>query len=140
MSSGVKLGKSARIFSAVSPSARLARTVRSVTRVPLNTGSPLQIWRSRTIRPSRRSGMMAFIIRRGSLLLFLHLSPCRLGLLNDFLLQLCRDNVVMMHFHVEAAAALGHRGEINSVGQHFRHWRFGPHDGVAAFVVHALHP
>jgi hypothetical protein len=31
------------------PAARLASTARSRTRVPLNTGSPPQIWRSRTV-------------------------------------------------------------------------------------------
>src|SRR5208282_5608716 len=50
MSSALRLGKSLRISSAESPSARLASTVRKVTRVPLNTGSPPQIPLSRTIR------------------------------------------------------------------------------------------
>jgi hypothetical protein len=36
MSSAAKLGKSARMVSAESPAAQLARTVRRVTRVPLN--------------------------------------------------------------------------------------------------------
>src|SRR5450755_3415307 len=40
----LRLGKSARMSSAASPAARLASTVRSRTRVPLNTGSPPQIW------------------------------------------------------------------------------------------------
>src|ERR1700733_7040787 len=48
-SSSFRLGKSARISSGRSPSARLARTVRRVTRVPLNTGSPAQILGSRVI-------------------------------------------------------------------------------------------
>src|SRR6266436_1936201 len=37
ISSGFKLGKSVRIVSGESPAARLASTVRRVTRVPLNT-------------------------------------------------------------------------------------------------------
>src|SRR5580704_6754151 len=49
ISSAFKLGKSARISSTGSPSARLASTVRKVTRVPLNTGSPPQISGSRVI-------------------------------------------------------------------------------------------
>src|SRR5215468_7968992 len=49
-SSAFRLGKSARISSTESPSARLASTVRRVTRVPLKTGSPPQIPLSRTIR------------------------------------------------------------------------------------------
>ena len=53
ISSGVRLGKAASMLSGVSPSAKLANTVRSVTRVPWKTASPLQIWRSRTIRPFR---------------------------------------------------------------------------------------
>lgn len=43
MSSGVRLGKSAKTVSGVSLLARLASTVRSVTLVPLKTGSPPQI-------------------------------------------------------------------------------------------------
>src|SRR5438270_5922990 len=43
-----------------------------------------------------------------------------------------------MHFHVEAAAALGHGSEFDAVSEHFRHGHFGFDDGVAAFVVHAL--
>src|ERR1039457_977564 len=49
-SSALRLGKSARMSSAASPAARLASTVRSRTRVPLNTGSPPQNLRSRTMR------------------------------------------------------------------------------------------
>src|SRR5438445_13644323 len=40
MSSSHSVGKSARISAVVAPSARLARTVFSVTRVPFRTGSP----------------------------------------------------------------------------------------------------
>jgi len=40
MSSSERVGKSARISAVVAPSARLASTVLSVTRVPLKTGSP----------------------------------------------------------------------------------------------------
>src|SRR5437763_5530979 len=53
MSSILGVGKSARIWSVESPSARLASTVRKVTRVSLNTASPPQILGSRTIRPSK---------------------------------------------------------------------------------------
>src|SRR5438270_453877 len=42
------------------------------------------------------------------LFLFLYLAALRLCLFDDLLLQLARDHVVVMHFHVEAAAALGH--------------------------------
>ena len=45
-----------------------------------------------------------------SLLLLLHISPRRLGLLNNLFLQLPRDNIVVVHLHVEAATALCHRG------------------------------
>src|SRR6266700_230794 len=76
--------------------------------------------------------------RDTSLLLFLHLAPLRLGLLNNLFLQLRWDNVVVVHLHAEAAAALGHGGEVNPVGQHFGHGHFGFHNRVAAFVVHAL--
>src|SRR6266496_547748 len=72
------------------------------------------------------------------LLLFLHLSPFRLGFLNDLLLQLRRNDVVVMHLHVEAAAALGHGGEVNAVSQHLRHWGLGLYDRVPTLVVHAL--
>jgi len=51
-SSGLKAGKSARIASGVSTAAKLARIVRSVTRVPLKTGSPPQICGSLMIRSS----------------------------------------------------------------------------------------
>jgi hypothetical protein len=48
-SSVFRAGKSARISSVVSPAARLANTVRRVTRVPRKTGSPPQICGSLTI-------------------------------------------------------------------------------------------
>lgn len=51
-SSALRLGKSPRMSSWVSPAARLANTVRNVTRVPLKTGSPPQIAGSRRIRSS----------------------------------------------------------------------------------------
>src|SRR5580700_3909960 len=72
------------------------------------------------------------------LFLFLHLAPCRFRLLNNLLLQLSRHRVVMMHFHVEAAATLRHRSQIHAVGEHLRHRHFGLHYRVAALVVHAL--
>jgi hypothetical protein len=49
-SSSDSVGKSARISAVVAPSARLASTVRSVTRVPLKTGSPPTTSGFRTIR------------------------------------------------------------------------------------------
>ena len=49
-SSSESVGKSARISAVVAPSARLARTVLSVTRVPLNTAWPPTMRGSRTIR------------------------------------------------------------------------------------------
>ncbi len=45
---------------------------------------------------------------RALFLLFLHLASLRLGLLYDLLLQHSWDGVVVVHFHVEATAALGH--------------------------------
>jgi hypothetical protein len=48
-SSSVSVGKSSRISSTLAPSARLAKTVRTVTRVPLITGSPPQTFGSRSI-------------------------------------------------------------------------------------------
>src|SRR5450755_2625067 len=50
--SACRAGKSARMFSTESPAARLANTVRRVTRVPRNTGSPPQICGSLTILSS----------------------------------------------------------------------------------------
>src|SRR5208282_963590 len=50
--SAFRAGKSARISSTESPAARLANTVRSITRVPRNTGSPPQICGSRRILSS----------------------------------------------------------------------------------------
>src|SRR5258708_39948477 len=49
-SSTVQLGKSVRMSSTQSPLGKLDRTVPSVTRVPLNTGSPPQVALSRTMR------------------------------------------------------------------------------------------
>jgi hypothetical protein len=46
-SSSLRVGKSLSISSTRAPSARLARIVRIVTRVPLITGSPPQIFESR---------------------------------------------------------------------------------------------
>jgi hypothetical protein len=54
MSSTFRLGKSASICSAESPPARLASTVRRVTRVPLKTGSPPQIPHSGMLNTSLR--------------------------------------------------------------------------------------
>src|SRR5579863_2237292 len=54
-SSAFRVGKSARISSTESPAAKLANTVRKRTRVPLKTGSPPQIRRSRTIRSANLS-------------------------------------------------------------------------------------
>jgi len=51
-SSGLRAGKSARMASSPSPAARLAKTVRRVTRVPRKTGSPPQICGSLTILSS----------------------------------------------------------------------------------------
>lgn len=48
MASSVSVGKSARMSSTQAPSARLARIVRTGTRVPRTTGSPPQIRGSRT--------------------------------------------------------------------------------------------
>jgi hypothetical protein len=59
-SSTFKLGKSDRISSTLSPSAKLARIVRSVTRVPRNTGSPPQVCGSRTMRSWRKSGISIY--------------------------------------------------------------------------------
>src|ERR1035438_2594295 len=53
ISRGLRLEKSARIASGVSPAARLASMVRSVTLVPLKTGSHPQIWGSRMMRWSK---------------------------------------------------------------------------------------
>src|SRR5262245_57728802 len=49
-SSIVSVGKSASISSTAAPSARLERTLLSVTLVPRSTGSPPQMAGSRTIR------------------------------------------------------------------------------------------
>src|SRR6266567_4270224 len=49
------------------------------------------------------------------LFLFLHLSSFRFRLLDNLFLQLRRHDVVMMHFHVEAAPPLGHRSEIRAI-------------------------
>src|SRR5450631_4477401 len=96
--------------------------------------------KARSTRSPRLTGLCErWRSRYGTLLLFfLHIPPLRPGLLDNLLLQLPRDHIVVMHFHIEAAAALGHGGEVNSVGQHFRHGHFGLDHGVAAFVVHAL--
>jgi hypothetical protein len=50
MSSIVRVGKSASISSAPSPTARLASAVRNVTSVPRQTGSPPQMLGSRIMR------------------------------------------------------------------------------------------
>src|SRR5579871_1927968 len=70
--------------------------------------------------------------------LFLHLSPFGFGLLDDLLLQLPRDHVVVVHFHVEAAAPLRHRCQLHAIRQHLGHGHFRLHHRVARFVVHAL--
>ena len=57
---GVALGKSARISATFAPSARLAKTVLRVTRVPRNTASPLTILGSRTMRSGSRSARVGF--------------------------------------------------------------------------------
>src|SRR5439155_10044912 len=49
-SSSVRVGKSSSTSSVVAPSARLASTLRSVTRVPFRTGSPPQTFGWRTMR------------------------------------------------------------------------------------------
>src|SRR5690348_14649770 len=61
-----------------------------------------------------------------------------LDLGDDLFLQGLRNDVVMRHFHVEAAPALGHGGQVSAVGQHFRHGHLGFDDGLAALVVHSL--
>jgi hypothetical protein len=61
-SSALRLGKSPRMSSGASPAARLANTVRSVTRVPLKTGSPPQLAGSRRIRSSYLPPLVAFSI------------------------------------------------------------------------------
>src|SRR5690349_11314408 len=43
-----------------------------------------------------------------------------------------------MHFHAEAAPALGHGGKVDSVGEHLGHGDFRFHHRIAALVVHAL--
>src|SRR5579884_80264 len=47
--------------------------------------------------------------------LFLHLASFRLRLLYDLFLQLSRDNVIVVHLHVEAAAPLSHRRQVGAV-------------------------
>lgn len=54
-SSGVRTGNAVKICSGVSPSARLASTVRSGTRVPRITASPPRISGSRTILEAKSS-------------------------------------------------------------------------------------
>ena len=53
MSSRVRLGKSARIWSSLIPPAKYSRTSYTVTRVPLMQGLPLQIAGLITIRSSK---------------------------------------------------------------------------------------
>ncbi len=50
----------------------------------------------------------------------------------------CGDEVVVVHFHVERATALGHGGEVGAVGEHLRHGGVGADDGIAGLVLHAL--
>src|SRR5579872_2978939 len=69
---------------------------------------------------------------------FHHFAALGLGLGDDLLLQSLGDDVVVRHFHVETAPALGHGSQVGAVGQHFRHRHLSFDDGLAALVVHAL--
>src|ERR1035438_7500562 len=94
-------------------------------------------------QPSRRASAWdgldeASSEKKALLLLFLHLAPRSLGLLNDLVLQLLRDDIIMVHFHREAAPPLRHRSEVGAIRQHFRHGRLGLHDRVSTLVVHPL--
>src|SRR5581483_238349 len=71
------------------------------------------VWFSHFSCRPRRQGCSAL------LLFFRLLAACLLSLGNDLLLQLLGYDVVMMHFHVEAAAALCHRRKIDAICQHF---------------------
>src|ERR1700722_7660667 len=95
---------------------------------PTSSGSYIKIQCAAGGRESNRSLFF----------LFLNLSPLRLGLLNDLLLQLPRHRVVVMHLHIEAAAALRHRGQVDAVSPHLGHGHFGLHDSVPCLVFHAL--
>ena len=72
--------------------------------------------------------------------LFLYLSTLRLRLLNDLLLQRLWRDVVVVHFHIEAAAALRHGDQVGAVRQHFDHGYFRLHDRVAGVAFHSLDP
>ena len=66
--------------------------------------------------PSPLSAMVRHLIGRILLFFFLHVSPRGFGFLDNLFLQQPRDGVVVVHFHVEAAAALRHRSEVDAVG------------------------
>ena len=72
-------------------------------------------------------------------LLFLFFAGGLLRIGDDLVGNELRDDVVVVHLHVEAAAALGRGREGLAVGEHLRHGHFGVDDGVRAVAVHALH-
>src|SRR5208283_1644710 len=131
--SGSRSGKSAWAY--VPPRKKKERRKRNGT--PQKASGESVFWAAAAAVPSERDG--AEPRHHTSLFfLFFHLAALSFGLLDNFVLQLLRDYVVVVHFHREAATALRHRSQIGAVGQHLGHGHLGFHDGVAGFVVHAL--
>src|SRR5271165_5392804 len=79
------------------------------------------------------------LFRQTRLLFFFHhLAPLGLGGGDDLLLLQRWNEIVVVHLHREAAAALRHRGQVGAVGQHFGHGHDSLHNRLAGLVVHAL--
>jgi len=94
---------------------------RSILDIRREAGEAGKVRRTKNIslKRARVQSLDASVACDSLLFLFLHLAAFRLRLLDNLLLLLTGNNIVMMHFHIETAAALGHGGEVNAVGQHF---------------------